>query len=54
MVGIEGMPPSQELRELPVAVIGPNLSQPRCYFDEGTLKELADSVSERGVLQPVV
>jgi len=54
MVGIGGMPPSQELRELPVAVIEPNPSQPRRYFDEGMLKELADSVSERGVLQPVL
>jgi ParB family chromosome partitioning protein len=54
MVGIGDMPPSQELRELPVDVIEPNPSQPRCYFDEGTLKELADSVSERGVLQPVL
>lgn len=45
---------SQELRKLPVAVIEPNLSQPRRYFDEGMLKELADSVSERGVLQPLL
>jgi ParB family transcriptional regulator, chromosome partitioning protein len=35
-------------------VIEPNLAQPRRYFDEGTLKELADSVSERGVLQPLL
>jgi ParB family chromosome partitioning protein len=54
MVGIGGMPLSQELRKLPVAVIEPNLAQPRRYFDEGMLKELADSVSERGVLQPLL
>jgi ParB family transcriptional regulator, chromosome partitioning protein len=48
------MPLSQELRKLPVAVIEPNLAQPRRYFDEGMLRELADSVSERGVLQPVL
>jgi ParB family chromosome partitioning protein len=46
--------PSQELRKLPVAVIEPNLAQPRRYFDEGMLKELADSVRERGVLQPLL
>ena len=43
-----------ELRELPVASIEPNLSQPRRYFDETTLQALADSVSEQGVLQPVL
>jgi ParB family chromosome partitioning protein len=44
----------QELRELPVACIEPNLSQPRRYFDEDTLRELAGSIGERGVLQPVL
>jgi ParB family chromosome partitioning protein len=44
----------QELRELPLDVIQPNLSQPRRYFDETTLQALADSVRERGVLQPVL
>jgi ParB family chromosome partitioning protein len=44
----------QELRQLPLALIVPNLSQPRRYFDEDTLQELADSLSEHGVLQPVL
>jgi ParB family transcriptional regulator, chromosome partitioning protein len=48
------MCPSQELRELPVQEIEPNLSQPRRYFDEQALEELAGSVRERGVLQPVL
>jgi ParB family chromosome partitioning protein len=48
------MSPSQDLRELPVAMIEPNLSQPRRYFDEETLQELAGSIRERGVLQPVL
>jgi ParB family chromosome partitioning protein len=48
------MCPSQELRELPVQAIEPNLSQPRRYFDERALEELAGSVRERGVLQPVL
>jgi ParB family transcriptional regulator, chromosome partitioning protein len=48
------MSPSQDLRELPVALIEPNLSQPRRYFDEATLQELAGSIRERGVLQPVL
>jgi ParB family chromosome partitioning protein len=46
--------PSQELRELPVELIAPNPSQPRHRFDEQSLQRLADSVAERGVLQPVL
>ena len=45
----------QELRELPVDDQSvPNPSQPRRRFDEATLKELAGSVGERGMLQPVL
>jgi ParB family chromosome partitioning protein len=44
----------QELRDLPIDLIDPNLSQPRRYFDEAALQELAGSVGERGVLQPVL
>jgi ParB family chromosome partitioning protein len=45
---------AQELRELPVELVVPNPSQPRRHFDEATLKELAGSIGERGVLQPVL
>ena len=44
----------QELRELPIDVIVSNPSQPRRHFDDEALQELAGSVSERGVLQPVL
>jgi ParB family chromosome partitioning protein len=43
-----------ELREIPVELIEPNPRQPRHDFDEGSLVQLADSLSERGVLQPVL
>lgn len=43
-----------ELREVPVASISPNPRQPRRRFDEQSLRALADSLSERGVLQPVL
>ena len=43
-----------ELRELPVDMIAVNPDQPRRTFDERALAELADSVKERGVLQPVL
>jgi ParB family chromosome partitioning protein len=44
----------QVLRDLPLNAVLPNPSQPRRRFEETTLKELADSVSECGVLQPVL
>ncbi|MGH2949564.1 MAG: ParB/RepB/Spo0J family partition protein [Solirubrobacteraceae bacterium] len=43
-----------ELRDLPLELIEPNPRQPRADLDEGTLVALADSVRERGVLQPVL
>jgi ParB family transcriptional regulator, chromosome partitioning protein len=43
-----------ELREIPVELIAPNPRQPRRDFDEGALVQLADSLRERGVLQPVL
>ncbi|MCO6559091.1 MAG: ParB/RepB/Spo0J family partition protein [Bifidobacterium sp.] len=42
------------LVELDLDKIGPNANQPRTIFDEDELKELAASLKEVGVLQPVV
>jgi ParB family chromosome partitioning protein len=43
-----------QLRDLPVGQIDPNPGQPRKNFDSDALQALADSVSESGVLQPVL
>jgi ParB family transcriptional regulator, chromosome partitioning protein len=43
-----------ELRELAVELIAPNPGQPRKRFDQDALQALADSLTERGVLQPVL
>src|SRR3954447_9143937 len=43
-----------ELREVAVELIRPNPSQPRKRFDEASLAALAESLAERGVLQPVL
>jgi ParB family chromosome partitioning protein len=43
-----------ELRELSVDLIKPNKGQPRRQFDEASLQALAESVEERGVIQPVL
>jgi ParB family chromosome partitioning protein len=42
------------LREVPVGSIHPNPHQPRRYFDEEALASLTASVSELGVLQPIL
>jgi ParB family chromosome partitioning protein len=50
----EGSEATPELRRLPVDLIAPNPRQPRQTFDEASLLALAESVRERGVLQPVL
>ena len=50
----EGGDRHPELREIPLELIAPNPRQPRQEFDEPALLALADSLRERGVLQPVL
>jgi ParB family chromosome partitioning protein len=42
------------LEDIPVGSIVPNPNQPRVHFDEESLAELAASIREIGVLQPVL
>jgi ParB family chromosome partitioning protein len=49
-----GVAPAPELRELPVELIRPNPAQPRKRFDDEALQALAGSLSERGVVQPIL
>lgn len=42
------------VREIDVASISPNPQQPRRHFAEEAIAELADSISRRGVLQPIL
>jgi ParB family chromosome partitioning protein len=49
-----GGEPDVDLRQVPVELIKPNPRQPRREFDEGGLVALADSLRERGVLQPIL
>ncbi|MGD9701507.1 MAG: ParB/RepB/Spo0J family partition protein [Acidimicrobiia bacterium] len=50
--GTNGSTP--QLTELPIRSIQPNPNQPRVHFDEESLTELAASIREIGVLQPVL
>ena len=42
------------VREVEIGRIRPNPSQPRQHFDEDSLAELADSILQHGVLQPIL
>src|SRR5437763_13298797 len=45
---------SAGLRDIPVEAIRPNPWQPRTHFDEQELAELAQSIREHGILQPIL
>jgi ParB family chromosome partitioning protein len=42
------------VREIEIGRIRPNPEQPRVQFKEEAIDELADSIAERGVLQPIL
>ena len=48
------MPDGSYFAEIPVAEVSPNPRQPRQSFDEESLTELAESIKEVGLLQPIV
>ena len=52
----EGIPETQRdsVVELKINDISPNSSQPRKQFNEDALQELADSIKENGVIQPII
>jgi ParB family chromosome partitioning protein len=50
----DGEPSRPADRTLPVEVIAPNPDQPRRAFDDAALDELAASIRERGLLQPLI
>lgn len=44
---------SSRVRYIPISTVRPNPQQPRRTFDEGGLRELADSIRAYGILQPL-
>jgi ParB family chromosome partitioning protein len=46
--------PSTGLREVAVDAIKPNPWQPRTHFDQQELEELAQSIRQHGILQPIL
>jgi len=45
---------AEGVREIEIARIRPNPHQPRMRFDDEALDELAESIAQRGVLQPIL
>src|SRR4051795_5759429 len=56
ILSVSGEPSEDDvhLREIPVDLIAANPDQPRTHFDEATLAGLAESIRQRGILQPVL
>ncbi len=51
VIGIAG---GGSASETPIATLHPNPRQPRTYFDDAALEELAASISANGILQPIL
>ena len=45
--------PSNIIRSIPLSSIRPDPGQPRKSFDDAALRELANSIAENGLLQPI-
>jgi len=54
--GLEALLPEKgdDVVKLDILKIVPNMHQPRKVFRDEALKELADSIKEKGVLQPII
>jgi len=48
------MEETKEVRQIPIEDIIPNRFQPRINFDEKALNELASSIKQHGIIQPLV
>jgi ParB family chromosome partitioning protein len=46
--------PENEIKMIPVDEIRSNPYQPRIHFDQDALEELAESIKEHGVLEPII
>ncbi len=47
-------PSGKSIQHVDITAISPHPEQPRRHFDEDALKELADSIAQRGVIQPII
>jgi ParB family transcriptional regulator, chromosome partitioning protein len=45
---------ANEYRDLPLSLLSESETNPRRYFDESSLKELAETIRSQGVLSPLL
>ena len=55
LISMDDMPArgSSAINDIPIDKITPNPDQPRTFFDDEALKELAGSIRELGIIQPL-
>lgn len=51
---VEGTGTKEKYFSCPILDISPNKTQPRKRFDDAALKELSDSIREKGVIEPLI
>jgi ParB family chromosome partitioning protein len=53
-VVVQTVPPEARVWKIAVDKLNPNEFQPRQFFNKETLQELANSIKDKGILQPIV
>ncbi len=53
LFGEAGREDGEEIKVVPISRVEPREAQPRTNFDEESLQELAESISEYGLIQPI-
>jgi len=51
---VQPAPPSAALMSCPIERVSPQKKQPRQHFDEAGLEQLAQSIRDKGVLEPIL
>ena len=51
---VESIPAEDRVNYIKIHEIMPNVNQPRKTFNEDKIEELADSIREHGIIQPIV
>ncbi|MDD2401708.1 MAG: ParB/RepB/Spo0J family partition protein, partial [Clostridia bacterium] len=54
MLGFNNNVRNEQVKDIDINIVKPNPFQPRKYFDVFQLEELAKSIKEYGVIQPIM
>ena len=53
LIPVDNSPNKERIQTIPVTQISASRFQPRIHFSKEKLQELADSIREKGVIQPI-